>query len=99
MPTVSVKWRKEVFPSVEINTSQPPYVFNCQLYKLTGVPPDRKKIMVKGGLLKQLGVKEVNGVLLPKDRFCSAAVVIPAEFVVSIIHSAGSMVNDDGNSG
>ncbi|RWW88629.1 hypothetical protein BHE74_00002477 [Ensete ventricosum] len=63
--TVSVKWQKEVFPAVEIDTSQPPLVFKCQLYALTGVPPERQKIMVKGGLLKDdadwatLGVKEV----------------------------------------
>lgn len=64
MPTVSVKWQKETFPAVEIDTNQPPYVFKCQLYDLTGVPPERQKIMVKGGLLKDdadwstLGVKE-----------------------------------------
>ncbi|KAK2647989.1 hypothetical protein Ddye_015478 [Dipteronia dyeriana] len=64
MLTVSVKWKKEVFPNVEIDTSQPPYVFKCQLYDLTGVPPERQKIMVKGGLLKDdsdwstLGVKK-----------------------------------------
>ncbi|XP_031488644.1 ubiquitin carboxyl-terminal hydrolase 6 isoform X2 [Nymphaea colorata] len=64
MPTVSVKWQKELFPAVEIDTTQPPYVFKCQLYDLTGVPPERQKIMVKGGLLKDdadwntLGVKE-----------------------------------------
>lgn len=51
---VSVKWQKEVFPDVEINTSLPPYVFKCQLFDLTGVPPERQKIMVKGGLLKVL---------------------------------------------
>lgn len=49
---MSVKWQKELFPAVEIDTSQPPYVFKCQLFDLTGVPPERQKIMVKGGLLK-----------------------------------------------
>lgn len=49
---VSVKWQKELFKDVEIDTSQPPYVFKCQLFDLTGVPPERQKIMVKGGLLK-----------------------------------------------
>ena len=49
---VSVKWQKELFQAVEIDTSQPAYVFKCQLYDLTGVPPERQKIMVKGGLLK-----------------------------------------------
>ncbi|KAK7844848.1 ubiquitin carboxyl-terminal hydrolase 7 [Quercus suber] len=52
MITVSVKWQKELFQAVEIDTSQPAYVFKCQLYDLTGVPPERQKIMVKGGLLK-----------------------------------------------
>nr|CAB3477344.1 unnamed protein product [Digitaria exilis] len=64
MPTVSVKWQKEVFPGIEIDTSQPPIVFKSQLYTLTGVPPERQKIMVKGGILKDdadwstLGVKD-----------------------------------------
>ena len=49
---VSVKWQKELLKDVEIDTTQPPYVFKCQLYDLTGVPPERQKIMVKGGLLK-----------------------------------------------
>ncbi|KAF3946686.1 hypothetical protein CMV_027075 [Castanea mollissima] len=61
---VTVKWQKELFQAVEIDTSQPAYVFKCQLYDLTGVPPERQKIMVKGGLLKDdadwstLGVKQ-----------------------------------------
>ena len=49
---MSVKWQKKVFPDMEVDTSQPPYVFKCQLYDLTGVPPERQKIIVKGGLLK-----------------------------------------------
>ncbi|PPD84749.1 hypothetical protein GOBAR_DD18324 [Gossypium barbadense] len=63
---VGVKWQKEVFKSVEIDTSQPSYVFKCQLYDLTEVPPERQKIMVKGGLLKgdadwsTVGVKHVK---------------------------------------
>nr|XP_011463339.1 PREDICTED: ubiquitin carboxyl-terminal hydrolase 7 isoform X1 [Fragaria vesca subsp. vesca] len=64
MINVSVKWQKELFKAVEIDTTQPPYVFKCQLFDLTGVPPERQKIMVKGGLLKDdadwstLGVKQ-----------------------------------------
>ncbi len=70
MPTVSVKWQKQVFNGVEIDTEQPPYVFKCQLYDLTGVPPERQKIMVKGGLLKDdgdwesLGIKEGQRLML-----------------------------------
>ncbi|KAF2594767.1 hypothetical protein F2Q70_00042763 [Brassica cretica] len=64
MLTVSVKWQKKVFEGIEIDPTLPPYVFKAQLYDLTGVPPERQKIMVKGGLLKDdadwsaIGVKD-----------------------------------------
>ena len=51
--TVSVKWKRKVFSAVEIDTTQPPLIFKCQLYDLTGVRPERQKIMFKGGLLKE----------------------------------------------
>ncbi|XVF13805.1 hypothetical protein REPUB_Repub08aG0239400 [Reevesia pubescens] len=60
---VSVKCKRN-FKAVKIDTRQPPYVFKCLLYYLTGVPPERQKIMVKGGLLKDyadwssIGVKQ-----------------------------------------
>ena len=51
--TVEVKWQKEVFKDVEVDLEQPPSVFKTQLFSLTGVPPERQKVMgVKGGLLK-----------------------------------------------
>ncbi|KAL4571862.1 hypothetical protein LXL04_018629 [Taraxacum kok-saghyz] len=65
MPTVIVKWQKELYRDVEIDTTQPPCVFKCQLYDLTGVPPERQKIVTKGGLLKddsnwsKMGVQEL----------------------------------------
>ena len=50
---VSVKWNKETYNDVEVDASQPPIIFKTQLFSLTGVPPERQKIMgVKGGLLK-----------------------------------------------
>ena len=48
---ITVKWNKETH-DVEADTSQPPTVFKFQMYSLTGVPPDRQKIMIKGGFLK-----------------------------------------------
>ncbi|XP_073487544.1 ubiquitin carboxyl-terminal hydrolase 14 [Aquarana catesbeiana] len=50
--TVNVKWGKEKFDNVELNTDEPPMVFKAQLFALTGVQPDRQKVMVKGGTLK-----------------------------------------------
>lgn len=49
---VNVKWGKETFSDIEIDMSQCPLVFKAQLFTLSGVPPERQKIMVKGGLLK-----------------------------------------------
>ncbi|KAL5755798.1 hypothetical protein ACOSQ2_020544 [Xanthoceras sorbifolium] len=105
MLTVSVKWQKEVFPNVEIDTSQPPYVFKCQLYDLTGVPPERQKIMVKGGLLKDdsdwktLGVKQGQKLMMmgTADEIVKAPEKGPVfmedlpeeEQVVALGHSAG----------
>ena len=49
----TVTWGKQVFKDVEVDTSQTPETFKSQLFSLTGVPPDRQKIMgLKGGLLK-----------------------------------------------
>lgn len=50
--TVTVKWGKEKFPGVILDTSDDPSVFKAQLFALTGVPVDRMKIMGLGG--KQL---------------------------------------------
>uniref|UniRef100_A0A3Q3WSN2 Ubiquitin carboxyl-terminal hydrolase n=1 Tax=Mola mola TaxID=94237 RepID=A0A3Q3WSN2_MOLML len=49
---VNVKWGKEKFDAVELNTEEPPMVFKAQLFALTGVQPDRQKVMLKGGTLK-----------------------------------------------
>ncbi|XP_062850627.1 ubiquitin carboxyl-terminal hydrolase 14 isoform X2 [Trichomycterus rosablanca] len=65
--TVNVKWGKEKFDAVELNTEEPPMVFKAQLFALTGVQPDRQKVMVKGGTLKDDewgNVKIKNGMTL-----------------------------------
>ncbi|KAG9478985.1 hypothetical protein GDO78_012581, partial [Eleutherodactylus coqui] len=54
--TVNVKWGKEKFDNVELNTDEPPMVFKAQLFALTGVQPDRQKVMVKGGTLKGMSL-------------------------------------------
>lgn len=49
---VTVKWGKEKFPKVEVDTSELPEIFRAQLFALTNVPPERQKIMMKGSTLK-----------------------------------------------
>ncbi|KAH6570441.1 hypothetical protein BASA62_004358 [Batrachochytrium salamandrivorans] len=71
--TVTVKWNGTKYP-VEADLSQPGLVFKMQLFSLTGVAPERQKIMVKGGMLnddvilESLGLKEMMGTVgeLPK---------------------------------
>ena len=46
-----IKWGRQEH-AVDVDTEQPPSVLKIQLYSLTGVPPDRQKILVKGGQLK-----------------------------------------------
>ncbi|XP_023349063.1 ubiquitin carboxyl-terminal hydrolase 14 isoform X1 [Eurytemora carolleeae] len=57
MPTfkIKVKWGKEVFQDVEVNTDEEPMVFKAQLYALTGVQPERQKVMLKGAMLDNSG--------------------------------------------
>ncbi|EDS41097.1 conserved hypothetical protein [Culex quinquefasciatus] len=50
--TVKVKWGKENFPNVEVNTDEEPMLFKAQLYALTGVQPERQKVLCKGINLK-----------------------------------------------
>ncbi|CAD6238673.1 GSCOCG00008513001-RA-CDS [Cotesia congregata] len=49
---VKVKWGKELFPNIEVNTDEEPILFKAQLFALTGVQPERQKVMVKGMTLK-----------------------------------------------
>ncbi|KAI0214284.1 Ubiquitin carboxyl-terminal hydrolase 14 [Lamellibrachia satsuma] len=49
---VHVKWGKEKFKDIECNTGEPPELFKAQLFALSGVQPDRQKVMVKGNVIK-----------------------------------------------
>jgi len=50
---VKVKWGKEKFEDVECNTDEPPELFKAQLFALSGVAPDRQKVMVTGAIIKE----------------------------------------------
>ena len=49
---MKVKWGKENYPDIELNTDEDPLVFKAQLFALTGVQPERQKVMLKGTTLK-----------------------------------------------
>lgn len=50
--SVKVKWGRESFPDVNVNTDEDPNVFKAQLFTLTGVQINRQKVMCKGVALK-----------------------------------------------
>lgn len=50
--SVNIKWGKERFEGVQCNTDEPPLVFKATIFSLSGVQPDRQKIMIKGSVLK-----------------------------------------------
>ncbi|KAL9981188.1 hypothetical protein ACROYT_G009858 [Oculina patagonica] len=50
--TVSVKWGREKFENVELNSDESPELFKAQLFALSGVAPERQKVMLKGSVLK-----------------------------------------------
>ena len=47
-----MKWGKEKFLDVALNADEPPLVFKAQLFALSGVQPDRQKLMIKGSIVK-----------------------------------------------
>ena len=49
---MNVKWGKEKFSDVDLNTDEPPVVFKAQLFALSSVAPERQKVMVKGAVIK-----------------------------------------------
>ncbi|XP_034097704.1 ubiquitin carboxyl-terminal hydrolase 14 [Drosophila albomicans] len=49
---VKVKWGRELYPDIDVNTDEEPILFKAQLFALTGVQPERQKVMCKGGILK-----------------------------------------------
>ncbi|KAF5301645.1 hypothetical protein FQA39_LY10692 [Lamprigera yunnana] len=49
---VKVKWGKESYPDIEVNTEESPILFKAQLFALTGVQPERQKVMLKGVTLR-----------------------------------------------
>lgn len=71
---VKVKWGKQSYPDIEVNTEEPPILFKAQLFTLTGVQPERQKVMLKGVTLKDdewggFTLKDVSINLITKDQY------------------------------
>ncbi len=49
---MKVKWGKEVYTDVAADTDDEPLVLKTQLFTLTGVQPNRQKLMIKGQIVQ-----------------------------------------------
>ena len=64
MVQIVIKWSNQKFP-IDVEDSTTAILLKSQIFSLTGVAPERQKIMVKGGMLKDgtelksLGLKDV----------------------------------------
>lgn len=73
MVRVSIKHAGKVYDAFELDTSQPGAAFMQAVYERIGVPVDRMKIMIKGGLLK----KDSDWNKIGGAREASVAFVMP----------------------
>lgn len=67
---ITIKWAGQKPFDVEVDTEEPGSTLKSQIYSITGVEPDRQKILVKGGALKdeqdmsKLGLKPKQTLML-----------------------------------
>lgn len=64
LPTVKVKWGKEVYKDIELNTDERPELFKAQIYALTGVQTQRQKVLYKGVIVNddEWGTQKITDV-------------------------------------
>ncbi|KAH8287842.1 hypothetical protein KR018_002283, partial [Drosophila ironensis] len=84
--SVKVKWGRELYTDIDVNTDEEPILFKAQLFALTGVQPERQKVMCKGGMLKDdqwnVQLKEGGVVLLLGSKESVPEVpVTPVKFI------------------
>jgi len=64
-----VKWGKNSYSDIDLNTDEDPLLFKAQIFALTGVQPDRQKVMLKGAQLKDDGWGTLPVKTVPKTTF------------------------------
>lgn len=60
---VNIKWGKELYHDIECNLQEPPIIFKAQMFALTGVQPERQKIMFKGKTIGDTDWSNIESVL------------------------------------
>lgn len=73
--SVKVKWGKETFSNVQVDTDEDVIDFKTQLFSLSNVPVDRQKIMCGGKTLKDdewnIPLKNVSDQKTKKKKIAS----------------------------
>ncbi|GMT31362.1 hypothetical protein PFISCL1PPCAC_22659 [Pristionchus fissidentatus] len=94
MVNINVKWGKEKL-AVDVDVAEPPLVFKSQLFALTGVAPDRQKVVIKG---RTLGDDSWSGVTLSEGMLVmmmGSAAEIP-QAIVQNANGEDSMDTSEG---
>ena len=60
--SITVKWKKEVFDNISVDLSAPVSDLKVQLFSLTGVAPEKQKVIMGGKTLKDEQTLESYGV-------------------------------------
>lgn len=55
---------------VELDPSKPPIAFKENIYAVTGIPTDRMKVMIKGGMLKCVQAFQTSSLPLCLMPYC-----------------------------
>jgi ubiquitin carboxyl-terminal hydrolase 14 len=78
MFAVKVKWGKNTYSDIDLNTDEDPLLFKAQIFALTGVQPDRQKVMLKGAQLKDdgWGTLPVKGVIKTCSIYLRGVILI-----------------------
>ena len=88
---------------VDLDVDVPPAAFKDAIYQKTGVPPDRMKVMIKGGILK---VRSMSMLHVYYTHHCSAVrlqddtdwrKVAPKAVSVELqlLHNAARLIHDE----
>ena len=88
---------------VQLDPDQPATLFKDAVYQVTGVPPDRMKVMIKGGILK---VRSMSMLHVYYTHHCSAVrlqddtdwrKVAPKAVSVELqlLHNAARLIHDE----
>ena len=72
--SVKVKWGKEKYDDIDLESDEAPLLFKNVLFSLSGVSPERMKLMIKGQSVKVVHLKPYSR-LSQMSRWCDRTMI------------------------